>query len=297
MKTSSIDFDGLSALEITTSRLRMVVVTSLGPRVAYLGRPGGDNLLHWRVDNGGRKGWRLLGGHRVWATRPMADESEDAYAADNEPCQVSMLEGAATVTGAQHPFLRTRRGLTIREVDSDTLEVTSFVTNDGPMLYSGSAWGLTCIQPRSGMTFGIPLGDRSLAWDIIKMVMPRTWADHTAPVNDPQIRFNEEFMIVEPQGVETKRMLWAPRGLIAMTWPEKRLSFVKRTSSIPGGRYPLDCNLAIYVGPGNFMADMESFSEEKNLQPGQTVANVERWKLADETLEWKDADRLLTLMR
>jgi hypothetical protein len=145
------------------------------------------------------------------------------------------------------------------------------------------------------MTFGIPLGDRRLTWDVVKMVLPRTWADHTARLNDPQIRFNEEFMIVEPQGVETKRMVWAPHGVIAMTWPEKKLSFLKRTQSNLRGRYPLDCNLAVYIGPDNFMVEMESFGEECNLQPGETATNVETWRLVDEIFDWKEPARLLEL--
>jgi hypothetical protein len=295
MHTTPIEFDGLRAIEITTARLRMVVVAGLGPRIAYLGRLGGENLFYWKADDLGREGWRLLGGHRVWATRPLADESEDAYAADNDPCEASESDGALTILGAPHAFLKTQRGITIRAVDEDTFEVTSFITNDGPMLYSSGVWCPTCIQPRPGMTFSIPLGDRLMPWDIIKIVIPRTWADHTSRVNDPQISFNEETLIIDPQGVETKRMVWAPLGIIAMTWPGQGISFVKRTHSNMHGQYPLGCNVAAYIGPGNFMVEMESYGEERTLFPGDTVANVETWKVVDEVLDWKDPARLIAL--
>ncbi len=296
MRTSPIKFDGLRALEITTAQRRVIVTTDLGPRIASFGRLEGENLFYWKVNDLGREGWRLLGGHRVWATRPMADESEDAYAADNGPCDVSEADGVVTVTGALHPFLKTRRGVTIRSVDECTFEVTSFIRNESSMLYSAGVWCPTCIVPRPGMTFGVPLGDRGLSWDVVKLVIPRTWADHTSLVNDPQIRLEEEFMVVQPAGVEAKRSLWAPWGTIAMTWPERGLSFIKRTHSDPAGQYPLGCNLALYIGPGNFMVEMETYGEERTVMPGDTVVNVETWKLVDEVFDWQDPARLFSLV-
>jgi hypothetical protein len=296
MKTRKLEFDGCASLEIATSRLRMVVTLDRGPRIAFLGRPGGDNLFYWKVDGAGYGDWRMLGGHRVWVTRPMADESEDAYAADNEPCELSESGSAITVTGGLHPFLKTRRGFSMRQIDEDAVEVTSFVRNEGPMLYSAGVWCLTCALPRPGMTLGIPLGDRRLDWDLVKVVFARSWAGHTARVNDPQVRFNEDFMIVEPQGVEAKRMLWAPHGILALTWPEQTLSFIKRTHSVLGAQYPHGCNLAVYIGPENFMLEMESMGAERTLAKGETAVNVESWRLTDQVFDWTDAERVIRLI-
>ena len=171
-------------------------------------------------------------GHRVRVTRPGADESEDAYAADNEPCRVSLEEDRLTVTGAEHPFLKTDRGLKIKVPDETSFEVTSFVTNTGPMLYSGGVWAPTFLLPQPGQEFGILLGDRRLSWDLVRIVIPRKFAGHTAPVDDPQVHFSEDFMIVLPGGIETKRMLMAPMGIAAMTWPEKNVLSSSVRSSI-----------------------------------------------------------------
>lgn len=293
MNTRKVDFERCASLEVQTARLRLVVTLDRGPRIAFLGRPDGENLFYWQVDDKGKDDWRLLGGHRVWATRPMADESEDAYAADNEPCELAEVNGTITVTGALHPFLKTRRGVRIREVGEDAFEVTSFVHNAGPMLYSTGVWCIACIKPRPGMTFGIPLGDHQLTWDYVRIFFPRSWAGHSARVNDPQIRFNEEFMIVEPQGVETKRMLWAPRGILAMTWPEKGLSFIKRSKADVNGQYPQGCNLAVYVAPRNSMVEMESCAAERALMPGETALNVETWRVTDEVFDWSDPERVI----
>lgn len=295
MNTEAINFDGLRAIKITNDRLVMVVITGLGPRIAFFGLQGESNLLYWKIDDLGRQGWRLLGGHRVWVTRPGADESEDAYAADNEPCKVSLENDCLSVTGSEHPFLKTERGLAIRVLDSSTFEVISCVKNNGPMLYSGGVWAPTCLLPQPGQQFGILLGDRRLPWDLVKIVIPRKFAGHSAPVDDPQIRFTEDFMLVQPQGIETKRMLMAPLGIVAMTWPQENLSFIKRSRFNPRGRYPLDCNLAIYNAPGSFMLEMESYGEEQTLLPGSTMELRERWTLVEETLHWQDPDQVIRL--
>ena len=237
MNTNQIDFDGLPAIEIKTSKLRMVVVTGMGPRIAYLGRNNGSNVFYWKNNDLGREGWRLGGGHRVWVTRPGADESEDAYSDDNQPCDVTIHPDSVSGESPAHSRLKTSRGMTIREVDEQTFEVSAFIRNQGPMLYSGGVWSPTCIDPLGGKQFAIPLGDRRLSWDIIKLVIPRTFAGHTSRVNDKQITFSEDLMIICPDGIETKRMVMAPRGIIAMTWPKEQLSFIKRSTWTPRHRW------------------------------------------------------------
>lgn len=288
MNMQPIVFDGLSGIEISTSKVRLVVVTELGPRIAFLGRPGGDNLLYWKNDDLGYDRWRLLGGHRVWVTRPGADESEDAYASDNEPCQVRILENGLEVTGSLHPVLKTKRGLRLEVIGETSVRVTSFLTNCSPFLYSGGVWAPTCIDPAGGKEFAIPLGDKSSSWDLIKIIIPRKFASHTAPVNDPQISYNNDFMIVRPQGIETKRMVMAPLGLVAMTWAQKDISFIKHSPFNPHGIYPHGCNLAIYNSPGNMMFEMETYGQEQTILPGETIENREIWKLTDTVFDWSD---------
>jgi hypothetical protein len=296
MNTNQIDFDGLPAIEINTSKIRMVVVTGMGPRIAYLGRINGNNLFYWKNNDLGREGWRLAGGHRVWVTRPGADESEDAYADDNQPCDVTIHPDSVTVENPAHSRLKTSRGITIREVDEQTFEVAAFIRNHGPMLYSGGVWSPTCIDPSEGKQFAVPLGDRRLSWDVIKLVIPRTFAGHTSLVDDKQITFSEDLMIVCPDGIETKRMVMAPRGIIAMTWPKEQLSFIKRSIYNPRGQYPLGCNLAIYIGPDNYMVEMETYGEEQTVLPGSVIVNAETWKLIDESLDWENPEHVIELM-
>ena len=297
MNIRPTQFDGLQALEITTSQVKLVAVTQVGPRIAFLGKPDGDNLLYWQRDDKGYGDWRLLGGHRTWVTRPEADEAEDAYIPDNAPCQVETSSSTVTLTGAPDPTFKIQRGIRIEAVDDRTFKVTGFVRNNGPMLYSAGVWSITCSNPAGGKEYGIPLFDANGSWELCEIAIPRKWAGHTARVSDPQIELNEEFMIVRPQGVESKRALLARPGILALTWPEKKLSFVKRASFDPAGVYPVGCNLAFYIGPRNFMLEMETMGPQRGLLPGESIESTETWKLVDEVLDWKDVKRVTGLFK
>src|SRR5258708_3125680 len=98
-----IKFEGLDAIELLTPSVRIVAITTKGSRLAFWGRPGGDNLLYWAPGKHRRGEWDLMGGHRLWVARPGADEAEEAYATDNQPSKVE-AHPAFTLTGPLHPL-------------------------------------------------------------------------------------------------------------------------------------------------------------------------------------------------
>lgn len=296
MDYETTTFDGLEAIEILTTEARMVIITGMGPRIAFWGKLGQENLLYWKNDDLGREKWLLKGGHRVWVTRPGADEAEDAYAEDNTPCEIVESAHSISIIGGIHPLYKIQRGIEVQVIDESSLKVTSFLKNQGPMLYSGGVWAPTCIDPSGGKEFGIVLGNRKLSWDLVKMVIPRAFGGHTSRINDDQIAFNEDFMLIRPNGIESKRMVMAPHGVIAMSWPDKDISFIKQSTFNPNGNYPLGCNLAIYIGPDNFMVEMETYGEEQTVLPGETIRNNETWKLVHQALDWVDPADVLSIL-
>jgi len=92
---------------------------------------------------------------------------------------------------------------------------------------------------------------------------------HTGAYDDPQIRFSNDLLVVEPNGIENKRMLRARPGIIAMCDPARGVTFAKKTEYVEGASYPLGANLAFYIAPGNFMVEMETMGPEKIPQAGR----------------------------
>ena len=278
---SRIQFEGLDAIELRTPRLRVVALTARGPRIAFWGRAGGKNLLLWAPGQYRRGPWDLMGGHRLWASRPGADEAEETYAADNQPCAVRISARGFTVTGALDPVQKIRRGITVTAGADGRITVDHFLRNESDMLWSGGLWALTCTVPSGKSTYTLPLGDGS-SWDYATIVSFRTWGGGHGGMgfDDPQFRFTADAMVLRPAGRENKRMLKADAGLIAWHDPAQKLLFAKHAAYDPAGNYPLGTNLALYVGPGNFMVEMETMGAFATLKPGQVLKHRETWVLA-----------------
>ncbi|MEO6094431.1 MAG: hypothetical protein ABIW76_01710 [Fibrobacteria bacterium] len=280
------EFDGMEAVEVLTPKARLIVVTSMGPRIAHFGTSGtrgtsgGRNLLFWDYARKyHRKDWRLMGGHRLWAMRPLADEAEETYADDNGSCAVRISARGAEVRGAIHPVFGTRKSLAIKVLADDTIQVENRLTNESEMVWSGGVWGLTCTQPKAGTTYGIPLG-REGTWDIFLIGYPKRWAGElNGRVNDPAVRLTEDCMVVRPKGNVVKRMVQAPQGIMGMTDQGEKISFIKHSSFTDGAAYPMGCNIAFYAGKNKFMVEMESMGASQAVLPGQTLSHKETWML------------------
>ncbi len=294
MAISEVTFDGLKAVELTTEKLRVVGVTQVGPRIAFFGLADGNNLLFWDPEKFVRKGWNLYGGHRVWVTRPGADESEETYSPDNEQAEVEMLDDGFRITGAENPFNCTRRGVAVRVLSDDRLKVDNFVTNTGDMLFSAGVWALTCTVPKEGTIYAFLIGDGS-AWDCFNLVMFRSWGGFDGAYNDPQISFTDDLMLINPQGRQNKRIVQCHAGICVMSDPARRFTFAKKVNYDPAGYYPLGANMAIYIGPDNFMVEMETMGAQMTLKPGESAYNIETWLLKPSAVELKGANTLIEL--
>jgi hypothetical protein len=277
-----ITFEGLDAIELRTPDLRVVAITAKGPRIAFWGRPGGKNLLLWAPGQYRRGRWDLMGGHRLWAARPGADEAEETYATDNQPCTVKISTDGFTVTGALDAVQQIRRGFTVTATADGRITLDHFLRNESDMLWSGGLWALTCTVPSKKSSYTIPLGDGS-SWDYATIVAFRTWGGGHGGVgfDDPQFGCTTDALVLKPSGRENKRMIKADAGLIAWHDPAQKLLFVKHAAWVPEGNYPLGTNLALYVGPKNFMVEMETMGPAATLKPGQVLKHRETWLLAD----------------
>ena len=287
-------FNGLQAIELRTAALRLVAISQFGPRIAHLSTPRGQNLLLWIPGKYTRGKWDLRGGHRAWVTRPGADENEDTYVPDNDRCDVELLENGFRLTGAESPINRTRRGFTVRAVDADRLEIDNFVVNNSDMLYSGGMWALTCTVPGKGTKYGVTVGNGT-EWDTFSMVMFRRWGGHgVGGFPDKQIQVGKDMLVVTPRGIENKRMLQSHHGIIAMSDPSREVTFAKKVPST-GGPYPLNSNIAIYIGPKNFMVEMETMGAETTLRPSEQLIHRETWVLKPGAVPLTSAKRLTDL--
>ncbi|MCF7853280.1 MAG: hypothetical protein K9N51_00670 [Candidatus Pacebacteria bacterium] len=289
MSISKTTFEGLNAVEVMTDSLRLVAVTDFGPRIAFLGKPNGTNVFLWEPGKRKRKDWDLRGGHRVWVTRPGADECEDTYATDNDPCDVQVMDNGFRVVGAENKVNATRRGIEVTMRDDCTLDVDNFVVNTGSLLYSGGVWALTCTIPTDDCRYCVPVGDGT-AWDNFTMVHFREWAGQgQGGFNDDQFVVGSDLVTLVPRGIENKKMLQSHTGIVAFSDAINDVTFAKKVGYDRARPYPLNTNIALYVGPDNFMVEMETMGPETTLKPGDELHHIETWRFVDGARALDDA--------
>ena len=93
-----VEYAGERGIELVESEVRLVAVHSIGPRIAWFGRTRTGSVLFWDAGEHRRGDWRLYGGHRLWITRPFADETYETFEPDNEPCEIRRLVGGVRIT-------------------------------------------------------------------------------------------------------------------------------------------------------------------------------------------------------
>lgn len=280
MEIQPIALNGLQGLAITTAAFRMVVITEIGPRIAWFSKPGGANLLYWDPDAVTRGAWKLYGGHRVWLTRPLADESEDTYLPDNDPCAVTYHRDGVDIAAPASPTNRIARGMEIRLLNEAQVRVRNTLHNEGTLLYAAGVWSPTCVV--ADKPIRIPLGcpEREPTWDVVYMAIPRVFAGNVTSLGDGSAVFSGDTLLLTPQGRCVKRCVRAEKGEIRLCC--EGFDFVKRVTFHPDARYPLNgCNLAAFIGADNWMAEMETFGGERAIKPGETIGHDEIWSLED----------------
>lgn len=300
------------AISIEKRGICLVAVHEIGPRIAFLqselDRP--NNILFWDDNTPDetehkRVEWILYGGKRVWTTRPFADESEEAYAADNGPCEVLIedremevaFQGTddpveckeVTIVGAPHPVFKIQRWFKIMETLYDvSIQIVSGVTNTSDMLWSGGLWGLTCCSNPAAAycqyVIPLPAEKPESGWSGANSRIVPHWAGHKSPVPDLQMQRTGSHLIFTPNGREAKGYFEVPGGWIARLSGGSGgcnfFSFFRDYGKLIE-RCPNHCNAALYNGPGNFMTEMECMSPWKVLEPGESHSMAEMWVILE----------------
>ncbi|MBA3501241.1 MAG: hypothetical protein M4D80_15545 [Myxococcota bacterium] len=277
MKIKETTFDGRAAFELVERRVRLVIVHSIGPRIAFFGRVGGENLLYWDETRKQRRGdWHLYGGHRFWIARTGADESEETYAPDNEPCRVKRTAGGIAVSTPVDAS-RVEKTLVIR-ARNGVWTIDHVLRNTSDMLWAGGAWALTATRPLRTTRYEIPLDGGDPGWDVISIVIPRRWGgNHKTRIADPQFTLTDDALTFRSRGLEGKRLAYAPRGTLVMA--DKRGVFTKSAPVVVGAQYPYGANVAAYLAPKSLMVELETMAPSQILGPGHILHHVETWTL------------------
>ncbi len=271
------NYKGWQCLVLGNEEIELLIPQEIGPRIVFLGQPGGRNLFHVVEAEAGKSGepeWHLRGGHRLWH----APESKPrTYDPDNQAIHVASLpkgrDGYRLAAPGRDPS-GLRKAIEVELLPGNTFKLTHEITNRNLWPVQFAPWALTVMERGGYATIPLlPKGDHTTGNFLPKYsVVPWTYTDLSLPLWD----FHSAFI-----GVNTARAGQAQKlGLTGYPgwsayWQKAGL-FVKYAKPEPEMAYP-DLGCMYEVFSNDFMIEMETLAPLTVVEPEQTVRHVEYW--------------------
>jgi hypothetical protein len=148
MSVTTAQFDGHEAIQVQSGDVRLIVTSSVGPRVLALLTPDGANALAELPDLTltcpGSSDFHLRGGHRLWAA---PEDPRVTYRPDDDPVGVEVLEDGVRLTNAPDPVAGTSRETTIRVAGPERFSFEYRIVNHAAKPQRLAGWAITMMAP------------------------------------------------------------------------------------------------------------------------------------------------------
>ncbi len=266
-----------NCFRLSNGTVEVIVTTDIGPRIARYSFVGEDNILgeHPDVATTTELGdWKPWAGHRLWAAPEVMPRT---YAPDNGPIAYQFegdlgmrLMQPTDVTGIQKEMVVSLAAT------GTAVTIHHKLTNRNAWGIDTAPWGIS-VMSGGGVTI-IPQEPFRSHDDYLLPARPLVlWyftnlADPRYTIGQKYICLRTDDALQEPQkiGVANKQG-WC-------SYHRRGTLFVKRFDYVEGRRYPdYGSNNETYAA-GAYM-EIETLGPFKHLDPGGSVAHLERWHL------------------
>lgn len=272
------------ALRLANADIELVVTLDVGPRIIFYGRPGGQNalgLLSGDLGGQGEAGWKLRGGHRLWAA---PEDPEVTYTVDNSPVTHQTRHDGVRLWTDPDPVFKIGKSLDIHvQKEGSEIRLTHRLRNAGPTPRQMSVWALTVVAP-GGIEI-VPLPGKghhpqhTPAATAADFAPGQVWAlwPYFSFV-DPRVGLSEKYLTLrhDPARSATKLGLSHREGWVSHVGPAGL--FVKQFGYMPGALYPDGgCNFETFTNAD--IHELESLGPLEFVPPGGELEHVETWRL------------------
>lgn len=148
MPITTTQYAGHQAIQIESGRIRLMVTTSVGPRVLGLLTEDGQNhfaeLPHMTLDCPGSEPIHLRGGSRLWAA---PEEPRFTYRPDDEPVGVEEISDGVRLVTRPDPVSETHREIEISVTGPERFSFGYRVVNRAERSQRLAAWAITMMKP------------------------------------------------------------------------------------------------------------------------------------------------------
>jgi hypothetical protein len=148
MPITTTRFAGHEAIEIASGRVRLMVTTSVGPRILGLLTEDGRNhfaeLPEMTLECPGSGPIHLRGGSRLWAA---PEDPRFTYRPDDDPVGVEEIDGGVRLVTRPDPVSETSRETEVRVTGPERFAFDYRVVNRAERPQRLAAWSITMMQP------------------------------------------------------------------------------------------------------------------------------------------------------
>jgi hypothetical protein len=294
MAVTTASYAGHEALQVEAGDVRLMVTTSVGPRVLALLTPDGANALAELPDMTltcpGSPDFHLRGGHRLWAA---PEDPRVTYRPDDDPVSVDLLDDGVRLVNAPDLVAGTSRETTIRVAGPERFSFEHRIVNHAPGPQRLAGWAITMMAPggrawlpvlREPFDPGGFQAQRNIVlWPYSQDDDPRfVLADGAIEVRSAAIA---EHALTGPFKVGTSLR----RGWTAH-WRAGVL-LVKRARHDEAREYP-DMGASGQVYSHTRFTELETLGSLTTLAPGEAAVHREDWEVR--LVGEDDAERLVT---
>ncbi len=273
-----------NCLRVCDGKNEVLATLDFGPRIIRFSAVGRENIFFedendvinafaYEEESNKRFGselgvWHIKGGHRLWISPEIVP---DTYYPDNEPVSYEKIENGVRLVPPAQRGIKLQMTIDLTMPDDNCVHLVHRIENVGSKATSLAPWAMTVLSP--GGTEIIPVPDRYfpllenrhfVLWSYTKMGDSRiTWGDKYIRLRqDKDSKQNFKLGTLSQHG-------WA-------AYFNHGDVFVKYFDTSEDKPHPdRNCNFETFTS--NYMLEMESIGELKELAPGDVVTHSECW--------------------
>jgi len=280
------EFRGGAGLAVDSGDLRLIAPLDFGPRILFLGKPDGENLLEvFEEEKGaGPDGdYYFRGGHRLWHAPedPVRTYQPDNYALEGE----EISENAFLLRAPVEARTGIRKEVEIRGCGNGTFRIGHRLRNEGLWPVRLAPWALTVFRPGGIVVAPFPAKGEHPR-DLLPSfgLVPWDYTDFGLSGWD----FGSGFVGLDTRRIDCPQKLGISAGYPGWLgyWREGTF-FVKSAERFLDATYPDRGCAAEFFSDGK-MAELETLGPLKELAPGEIAEHVEEWTVLENVSEPAD---------
>lgn len=267
--------DWKNCIFVSNNKIKIVIVTDIGPRIIYFGANDGKNMFkEFKHDEGNTKikDWVPYGGHRLWHAPESIPRS---YYPDNSEVSYKIVKNTVILSQETEKTTGIKKEIKITLFEGNNfVKVVHRITNRNIWSIKAAPWAITMMKENTKAILPLdPFKNRKE--DLLPVNSINLWP--YTKITDPRITLYDKYIQLkqDPSFISRQKIGVAGRQCwIAGSNNEDLL--IKIFDSQPFANYPdLGSNIEAYTDKD--VIELETLGPLELIEPGNYLEHTEYW--------------------